>query len=122
MLRASEKRKFPRLNAYHLVKYRPESWPAEKGFVLASIKDISAGGMQIVIDEPVPVFSLLTVYINFPRLPQPLPCKAKVKWIKKAGKLNKFVAGLEFVEIDDLCRKNIAESAELINKIIKEKG
>jgi hypothetical protein len=78
--------------------------------------------MQIVIDEPVPVFSLLTVYINFPRLPQPLPCKAKVKWIMKAGKLNKFLAGLEFVEIDDLCRKNIAESAELINKIVKGRG
>jgi len=122
MLRANEKRKFARLNAYHLVKYRLTSWPADKGFVLASIKDISAGGVQLLADESLPVDSSLQVYINFPRLNQPIPCMTKIIWAKKMVKFNKFIYGLQFKEIDEVLRKNIAESAELINKAANERG
>lgn len=121
MLRTNEKRKFPRLNAYHLVKYRLASWPPDKGPVLASIRNISAGGMQIVTDEPLPLNSVFEIYISFPYLTQPVPCKAKTVWMSKINKINKFRAGLEFIEIDELCRTNIAKHAEFINRTIKER-
>lgn len=122
MLRRREKRKFPRLNVYHLVKYRLASWPPDKGRVLAFIRNIGAGGMQLVTNEPLLLHNVLEVQINFPRLPQPIFCKAKAVAVNKISKTNKFKISLQFIEIDELCRKNIAESAECINKIVKGKS
>jgi len=122
MFRTSEKRKFQRLNVYHLVKYRLISWPSEKGPVLASIKNISAGGVQLITDESLPVDGSLQMQISFPRLNVPIPCIAKIVWVEKIGKFDKFKYGLQFMEIDEFLRNNIAQSIELINKVIKERG
>jgi c-di-GMP-binding flagellar brake protein YcgR len=106
MVKPHERRKYRRLRAYHLVKYRP-AFAQDKPLVLASIKDISAGGVCLVTKENLPTGSLLQVFINFLWLPAPVPVLAKVVWIKKPGRKQRFECGLEFSEIEEVLRKDI---------------
>jgi c-di-GMP-binding flagellar brake protein YcgR len=111
-----------RLYVYHLVKYRLTSWPASRGLVLAFIKDISAGGAQLFTGESLPIGDTIQLYVNFPHLNQPIPCLAKITRAQKVEKKNKFLYGLQFMEIDEFLCKKIARGAELINKIAGERG
>lgn len=115
MLTKKEKRKFLRLNAYHLVKYRLASqsgWQA----AIASIRDISAGGLCLRAEERIAKNSILQVSINFPRLSSPLSSLAKVVWVKKIGKTNRFEMGLEFFEIEDLLRQEIIQRIDYVRR------
>ena len=108
MLENKERRKFVRLNAYHLVKYRLIS-EQKQGLVIASIKDISGGGVCLSVEEELPKGSVLQVYINYPGFSAPIPCLAKVSWSKQIGKTNRYELGLEFLEIEDLLRQEIIQ-------------
>jgi c-di-GMP-binding flagellar brake protein YcgR len=115
MLTIKENRKFIRLNAYHLVKYRlvsQKEWQA----AVASIRDISAGGVCLRAEEKIPKGSILQININFPGLSSPLSSLAKVVWVKKIGKIDRFEIGLEFFEIEDLLRKEIMQRVEYVRR------
>ena len=115
MLAKKEKRKFLRLNAYHLVKYRLDSqgeWQA----ALASIRDISAGGVCLRTEEKIPKGSILQLHISFPKLSSPVFCLAKAVWVKKIGKTNRFEIGLEFSKIEDLLRKEIIQRIDDVRR------
>ena len=115
MLEKKEKRNFFRLNAYHLVKYRlvsQEEWQ----MAIASIRDISAGGVRLRVDQEIPKGSMLSLRINFPKLPLPISCLAKVAWAKKLGRTNRFEIGLEFVEIEDLLRQEINQRVDYVRR------
>ena len=106
MLEKKDRRKFARLNAYHLAKYRLIS-EDKNALILASIKDISGGGACLKTCMEITRGSVLQVYINFPQFSSPVPCLAKVAWVKKIGKTGCYELGLEFLEIEDFLRENI---------------
>lgn len=113
MLEEKERRKFIRLNVYHLVKYKLASqgkWQT----AIASISDISAGGVCLRAEEKIAKGSILQVSINFPQLSSPVFCSAKVVWMKKIGKANRFEMGLEFFEIEDLLRQEITRRIDYV--------
>jgi len=108
MKKIKEKRKAPRLNVHHLVKYRLIDAP-DKKLTLASIKDISAVGARMFVNEKLPVTSQIQVYIIFPWLNDAVPILAKIAWVNRQGWRKKFECGLEFIDLDDKIRKDIHE-------------
>jgi len=116
MLRKEERRKFFRLNAYHLAKYRLVSENNKEELKITSLKDISAGGVCLRTDREIPRGSILQLYINFPQLSSPIPCLAKSTWIKKSDKKGHYEIGLEFLEIEDFLRKEIMERIEGVRR------
>ena len=115
MLTRKDKRKFLRLNAYHLVRYKLASqkdWQVG----VTSIRDISAGGVCLRSEDRIPKDAILQIRINFPKLSAPLFCSAKVVWVKKIGKVNRFEMGLEFFEIEDLLRKEIIQRIDYVHR------
>ncbi len=111
MLEKKERRKFIRLEIYHLAKYRLAS-EGDKSLTIASIKDISGGGACLKVKEDIPKGSVLQLYINSPHFSSPVPCLAKVAWVKKIGKTGKYELGLEFLEMEDLLRKGIIQGID----------
>ncbi len=116
MVREIEKRKYTRLSAYHLVKYRLDSWPKEKAPLLASAKDIGGGGVRLITQEAIAIGSILHLWINFPNSAQPVSAAAKVIWTMKLGKTNNYETGLEFTEIDEDLRKHIISRSDSIKE------
>lgn len=115
MLTKKEKRKFLRLNVYHLVKYKLAS-QKEWQVAVASIRDISAGGVCLRTEERLVKNSILQMNINFPGFSSPLSSLAKVVWARKMGKTNHFEAGLEFFEIEDLLRLEITQRVDYVRR------
>jgi c-di-GMP-binding flagellar brake protein YcgR len=119
-LRENEQRKFARLKAYHLAKYRLVT-EDKKELVFASIKDISGGGACLKTGVDIPKGSFLQIYFNFPYLSSPIPCLAKVVWGKRVGKANHYELGLEFLEIEDVLRQGIVQRIDDVRRRTEKK-
>lgn len=122
-MKSKEKRQFIRLNAYHLVKYKSLS-PATQQLtpVIATIKDIGAGGVCLKTQEYLPVSSLIELRINFPSRTTPIFTLAKVIWIKKIGKrIIHYELGAQFVEIEESLKKIINEKIKFVHQRLKNK-
>ena len=104
-----EKREYKRLEVYHLVKYRKTALASKSPLTFAHLRDISAGGARLVTKEELPVASLLQIYVNFTWLTSAVMILAKVVWVKKATRKDKFESGIIFKEISDEMRKDIYE-------------
>jgi c-di-GMP-binding flagellar brake protein YcgR len=112
MAEAKERRNYLRLDAYHLAKYRLISKSGQRP-IIAAIKDIGGGGICLQTEEYLPISSVIQVYINFPKISQPIPTLAKIVWIRKMGKRNIYEAGVEFVDIEQIFRNAIVRSVEV---------
>lgn len=115
-----EKRNYPRLKAYHLAKYRVISDASVGQIKLTSLKDIGGGGVCMRCEERFPLASLVQLYINFPHSSLPVPSIGKVAWIKEIGKTKRYEIGLQFMEIEDLVRENIAKQVNSVGQACKE--
>ncbi len=117
------RRKHPRLHAYHLVKYKLLSSPENK-FVTASVKNISGGGVCLRSVEKLPVSSVLEIYISFPQLSEPIPGVVKVVWVKKLKKEPLYESGIQFLNIEEALRDVIIKRVDYVykraNGILKE--
>lgn len=116
----TEKRAFPRLKSYHLAKYRLVSQPSEQQPIVTSLKDIGGGGVCLFAKEKLPLEGVLQLYINFPHLSSPIPCLAKIVWIKDASEEGTFEVGLQFLDIEEVPRQTIIDHIETVNKHIVE--
>ena len=116
-----EKRTYPRLTAYHLAKYRMLSWSDKDKYVIASIKDISGGGISLLTDEDIPVSSIIQLLIQFPAFPKPIPSLAKVVWKKHLKSIKKFKMGLEFIEIEEMLRAKVVNRLEYVFNLTTNK-
>lgn len=128
-MRIDERRKWSRLQAYHCVKYRilqtdkdPHAEPIV--FLPASVRDISKGGVCLIIEENLPKNSLVELKINFPHLDNAISCVGKVVWSKRIGMSMRFEVGVEFSQIDkktqdiiDLQIKNVYNTLESHKKM-----
>ena len=121
MLEKNEKRKHTRLGVYHLVKYRLVS-ELDKGEFLTSIKDISDGGLCLRTNEKLPISSMIQLYINFPSFPKPVSSLAKVVWVNQVGKMNKYDTGIQFSDIEEALRSEIARRVESVIKKVEEQA
>jgi len=116
MTKAKRKRGYFRLSAYHLAKYRLLS-SSDHSPTITGIKDIGGGGICLQTEEHLPIGSTVQVYINFPKLSQPIPAVAKVIWIKPSGKKGRYEAGMEFVDIENIFRDAIIKGVGAVHGI-----
>ena len=121
MLRQKERRKFLRLSAYHLAKYHVISGVKGGQKVIVPIKDISGGGFCLLVDEELPVSTVIQVYIQFPGITQPIPCLAKVLWKKYLKRIKRYQVGAQFIEIEEILRREIVKRIDDVCKRAKEK-
>ncbi|MFC1548651.1 PilZ domain-containing protein [Candidatus Omnitrophota bacterium] len=103
-----ERRKFMRLKAHHLLKYRVIDEGEGK---LSFVRNISAGGALFVAKEEIPCGSMVELEINFPQYPHPVKVVSKVVRSRPLKKMGGFEIGAEFVSADE-------EVKEFINKKI----
>jgi len=114
-IRKQERRKFIRLKAYHLAKYKPLP-PKEPHAVstLASIKDIGGGGICLRTKEHIPLSSIIELQIKFPAIDTPIFTVVKVVWVKQLKKYKLYEIGAQFIEIEESVRKFIDEQAKSV--------
>ena len=104
-----ERRKFTRVPISLPVESIP--LPARKYFHTVS-KDLSLIGMRIVLNDFMPHDKCLRVELNL--INEVLHLKAKVVWCNQERMSDRYLAGLELVEVDDNSRKAIAQ---FLNKL-----
>lgn len=120
-IHTEDRRKFIRLKAYHLAKYKSlSSKDSHQKPTLASIKDIGAGGICLRTKEAIPVATVIELQIKFPALDTPISTVAKIVWIKQLKKYKIYEVGAQFIEIAESARKLIDEQAKIINEQIKK--
>lgn len=116
-----EKRRFPRLNNRILIHYQLiEKKEADMGDIIKGFtKNISAGGLMFETDKPIPMQSVLNLEVYQPLTQSgeqiiSIFTLAKVKHAMRIDDAdryegsNKYRIGMEFVEIDDIEKKIIA--------------
>lgn len=108
-----EKRKYSRLRVYHLVKFLSISKP-QGNMDIASLRDISGGGGLLLSDKELPLGSMLQIFINFPRLVNPISSLAKVVWQKRLPKAKKYEIGLQFLDLGDDIRSEIIKNVNRV--------
>ena len=122
-MQKKDRRQFIRLEVYHLAKYKLVSDKGEPSYVLATAKDIGAGGLCLITEESLPLSSLVQLKINFPGISTSIFALAKIVWIKQIKKTRRYEIGAQFVEIDESIRKDIDGRIKFVhNKVEKKSG
>ncbi len=103
----AEKRKFIRLKAHHLMRYKI----VDKGKALSFVRDISAGGVLFHSHKYIHPGSIVELQINFPSHAGPIEATSKIVRIRPLSRVGGFEVGAEFIEIDK-------DSRDFINKKI----
>ncbi|MCX5706516.1 MAG: PilZ domain-containing protein [Candidatus Omnitrophica bacterium] len=114
-----ENRAYTRAKVYYLVKIQKPGESREK-MVLTSLKNLSAGGACIKLQESLPVSSTLCLSINYPGSDKPVFAVGKIDWVRKLDKDKGYEAGLSFIEIEDAMRQEIARNIDFATKKLKE--
>lgn len=108
-----DKRKFPRLSVNVEVNYVVAGEEAPEYFTTAS-KNLSTGGVCIVVFEKMDTGTLLDLRFSVPELNKFIIAKGRVVWIRELSIQGKttdagFEAGIEFVTISEEDRRKIEE-------------
>ncbi|MEI6631292.1 MAG: PilZ domain-containing protein, partial [bacterium] len=82
---------------------------------LSVTRDISAGGMLFVSNEPLDIGSILEMKIELPDNEEPIECLARVVRIDEAGDVNSYNVAVCFLDITGAQRSRL-------NKYIKTEG
>ena len=110
------KRKFPRLNVHHLIKYK--MLEAEETVTFA--RNLSAGGLRFYSKEELPRESTIELSINFPDTEEPLKILARIVWVRKLTAPGGFEVGAQFLNLDEDTCKLINEKIRNTFKIARE--
>lgn len=114
-MKDKDKRQYIRLRVHHLVKYREVlNEKTVTPFVMATIKDIGAGGICLRTDQYIPVSSMIELRINFPNVSTFLYALAKIVWVKQRNKSRRYEVGANFMEIKESMRKIIEDRIKLV--------
>jgi c-di-GMP-binding flagellar brake protein YcgR len=107
----TERRKFPRLNIGIDVKYsvaKPDSEQSE-----ISMKNISAAGICITVDEDLRLSTVLSLQVFMPGNDAPIYTKGRVVWKSEFrigyGSKPRYDIGIEFLDIDEEDREKISQ-------------
>ena len=115
-MRLKNRRKYIRLEAYHLGKVKLVSDPLLlcKATVNARISNISAGGCCLRTEKFLPIGSKIELQINFPNIPQLVSAVGDVVWTKQIAKTDRYEFGIEFKQISEELRKVIDEHIKYV--------
>jgi len=100
-----EKRKFPRLSIQTEVVYNKDA--VAKKEKKSFTKDISQGGICLIVYEKVEVSDILELQILLPDGIKPICATGKVAWVKKFliegpyGGGDRYDVGIEFIKINN---------------------
>jgi len=100
-----DKRAYMRLNCEANLRYKvfkSQQDLIKRGFApeqLSVTKDISAGGMVFISDEPTPIGSILEVKIELPNGEEPVECLARVVRIEEGETEGKYSIAVCFLDI-----------------------
>ena len=102
-MRKAENRKFPRLSFDAELKYKVLNSPSPKT-KKSRVKNISTGGLCIMILEKVKIGTPLKLEISLPNEDKPTVAKGKVVWVEKltiisAESYVSYDCGVEVVDI-----------------------
>ncbi|MCK9572801.1 MAG: PilZ domain-containing protein [Candidatus Omnitrophica bacterium] len=102
------KRRFLRLNAHHLLKYKLLDGSGKEG-VLSFVRNISAGGTLFHSNEYMKPASILELDISFPPSPDSVKIKAKVLRAENLETMGGFDVAVEFLDLGEDVKKFIAK-------------
>ncbi|MEI8348617.1 MAG: PilZ domain-containing protein [Candidatus Omnitrophota bacterium] len=113
----SERRQYKRIDCYCLIRYRALNSQGAYTENLASIRNISGGGLLFKSREYLPVGTQLEVKINFVALEKPIFVLARVVRFE-ANKKNagSYRIGIFFTTIKDQDRKIITQFTESVEE------
>lgn len=109
-----EKRKFVRLNLNVEVRWRKIIETLDRAVDNINLtKDISGGGIRLIVDETVKVADKLSLEIKLPT-DKVIYCQGRVIWVEKfeiVGRRHedRYEAGIEFMDISDDDREEISK-------------
>ena len=93
-----ERRQYPRVNTTMSIQYRGIR-QASDSVMGAIARDISSGGIRVLVNEFVSVFTRLVVEVAIPSTPKAVRVISKVAW-------------MQFLDMAEEDRRNIAEFVE----------
>jgi len=105
-----ERRKFIRLDAHHLLKYKL----INKGKELSFARNISAGGVLFHAKTDISPGEIVELEINFPGYPVPVKAVSKVVRSVKAEQGEGFDVAAEFVNIEESARDFVGKKIQEI--------
>jgi Tfp pilus assembly protein PilZ len=110
-----DKRKFPRANYKCLVTVRKKSGMQT---YTTQTENIGAGGICVILPEPLAIFSHVDLVITLLHGMPPLKCAGSIVWAVKSSnpkkaKINCYDTGVEFVDLPK-------EDAARVNKVVND--
>ncbi len=101
-----DSRKFVRINSDFNVWYQTLD-EDDMSFGKPLSKNISAGGIQLEMEEPETVGAYLLLKFNVPEYDNKINARGRIVWVKK-GESGNYEVGIEFLEIsrDDMAAIN----------------
>lgn len=106
----TERRKFPRLDASVAIEYSIEKHPLKE---IAFTKNISAGGICLIVYEEIELNSILSLKINLGDNRDIIEVKGRVVWFSEFSldpdKKKRWDIGIEFIGINEEDRKRISK-------------
>lgn len=113
----SHKRTYPRVKASFPTKLRFKNIaPKILSTLWGKTTDLSEGGLAVILENPIQVFSLVAVRIN--HYLDPVEALAQVAWIKPVVNNGKFRCGIRFLRLGqrDFCslRKILGEATSIV--------
>lgn len=104
----SERREHPRVGIAMPVRYRGIRQSSDSA-INAITRDISRGGIRILVDEFISVFTRLVVEISIPSVIRPIKVVSKVAWVCKRPYGDQYEVGMQFIDIPQEDRRDIFE-------------
>lgn len=113
-----EKRKTKRFRTRFICRYLIAG---EKELKVAPVENISAGGMLLELDKPLPLETPLNLQLDFPPACKTILCKGKVLRVEEKLPLVKYSVGIGFTEINKADQEIINSYIERmdINKVLR---
>jgi c-di-GMP-binding flagellar brake protein YcgR len=103
-----EKRKYRRLDCSMPAHYR-KIGKIESEDNNALTRNVSEGGVRIVVDEYIPANTRLALVLSFPFKNKKIRTFSKVVWSKRHSIITRYDLGIQFIDITSNARKNLAD-------------
>lgn len=106
-----ERRQQPRVNTTMSVQYRGIR-QASDAVVTAIARDISTGGVRLLVNEFISVFTRLVLDIAIPFAPKPVRVVSKIAWVRKRPYGEQYEVGAQFTDISEEDKRGLFDFVE----------
>ena len=103
-----ERRKYKRVHTDEVKIYRIGNEEEQSIGTIASV-DISISGLQIILDNKLPIDTQLNILLAILPNKSPIAVSGKVIWADDAEESGQFKIGVEFIDFSDEVKKRIIE-------------